>query len=35
MVLNFDVYESWRIEVYQIGYYDLGLDNRIKQMVWY
>ena len=27
--------ESWRIEVYQIGYYDLGLDNRIKQMVWY
>ena len=27
--------ESWRIEVYQISYYDLGLDNKIKQMVWY
>ena len=27
--------ESWRIEVYQSFYYDLGLDNKIKQMVGY
>lgn len=27
--------ESWRIEVYQSCYYDLGLDNKIKQMVGY
>lgn len=27
--------ESCRIEVYQSFYYDLGLDNKIKQMVGY
>ena len=27
--------ESWRIEVYQSFYYDLGLHNKIKQMVGY
>ena len=27
--------ESWRIEVYQSCYYDLGLDNKIKQMMGY
>lgn len=27
--------ESWRIEVYQSCYYDLGLDNKIKQIVGY
>lgn len=27
--------ESWRIEVNQSCYYDLGLDSKIKQMVGY
>ena len=27
--------ESWMIEVYQSFYYDLGLDNKTKQMVGY
>ena len=27
--------ESWIIEGYQSCYYDLGLDNKIKQMVGY
>ena len=27
--------ESLRIEVYQSCYYDLGLDNKMKQMVEY
>ena len=27
--------ESWRIEAYQSCYYDLGLANKIKQLVGY
>lgn len=27
--------ESWRIDVYQSCYYDLGLGDKIKQMMGY